>query len=189
MSMKKTRIIIIIIAAIIIILAILLTLLFLQLPKEIPKQGSGTITTLKSPTGTEEINVFLPSDSVYAKGSGMAINQNYTIYIINDTTIVAGMTAPTNVTATVTVTTDENEAFQPVLIWPAPLLPGNYDIIADCQGLGQQGAYDWPDAIDDIEINTTAGFFVIPETPLGTLAALLICITALAFKAKILGAR
>jgi len=170
------------------ILAILLSIAFIQAqppPNHIPDHGCGTITTLKNPTGTEEINTFLPSDSVYAKGSGMAINQNYTIIIINDTTIIKGMPIPPNITNTVTVTTDTNGAFPPTLIWPTPLTPGNYDIIADCQNTGQQESYDCPDTIDDIEINNTAGFFVIPETPLGTLAALFACLTAIALNKKL----
>jgi len=167
------------------ILAILLSITLLRVqppPNETPEYGCGTITTLKNMTGTEEINTFLLSDSIYAKGSGMRPNQKYTIIIINDTTIVEGMTIPANVTTTVTVTTDENGAFPPTLIWPAPPTPGNYDIIADCQNTGEQGVYDFPDAIDDIEINSTAGFFVIPEMPLGTIAVLFACLTAMALK-------
>jgi len=171
------------------ILAIVLSIAFIRVqqpPNETPEHGCGTITTLKNTTGTEEINTFLLSDSVYARGSGMGINQNYKIYIINDTTIVEGMTIPANVTTTATVATDENGAFEPTLVWPAPLTDGNYDIIADCQNAGDLGVYDFPDAIDDIEINTTAGFFVIPETPLGTLAILFACLTAMALNKKLL---
>jgi len=165
------------------ILAILLSIALIQAQPS--PNGGGTITSLKNTTGTEEINTFLLNDNVYAKGSGMATNQNYTIIIINDTTIIQGMTIPPNITNTVTVTTDENGAFPPTLIWPAPLTPGNYDIIADCRNTGQQGIYDFPDAIDDMEINNTAGFFVIPEIPLGTLAALLACLTAIALNKKL----
>jgi len=165
------------------ILAILLSIALIQAHP--PPNRCATITTLKNPTGTEEINTFLLNNNVYSKGSGMVTNQNYTIIIINDTTITIGMTIPSNITNTVTVTTDQNGAFSPTLIWPTPLTPGNYDIIADCQNTGQQGIYDSPDAIDDMEINNTAGFFVIPEIPLGTLAALLACLTAIALDKKL----
>lgn len=185
--MKKTLIITIIIG--IIILTILLSIAFIRVylpPSEKPEQGCGTITTLQNMTGTEEINLFLPSDDVYARGSGMCPNQNYTIIIINDTEIIENMPIPANITTTVTVTTNETGAFGPTLIWSTPLKAGNYDIIADCQDTGEQGIYDYADAIDDIEINTTAGFFVIPEIPLGTVAVMFACLTAMALSKKLL---
>lgn len=155
-----------------------------QSPTKTPTHASGAITTLKNATGTDEINTFLLSDNVYAKGSGMHKNQQYKIYIIVDTTITEGMAIPTNVTTTVTVTTDGNGAFGPILVWSNPLTTGYYDIIADCQNVGVQGYYDSPDAIDDIEVNATAGFFVIPEIPLGTIAVLSAGLTATLLKRK-----
>jgi hypothetical protein len=131
-----------------------------------------------------EINEFAPSDNVYAKGSGMLKNQEYKIYIIEDTTITDGMAIPTPVTTPVTVTTDDDGRFSPTLIWSGPLTPGYYDIIADCQNVGVSGYYDSADAIDDEEINVTAGFFVIPEVPLGTIAVLLASFAAVLVKRR-----
>jgi len=147
-------------------------IIFRPKPTQPPSHACGTITTLKNPTDTEEVNNFLPSESVYAKGSGMRKNANYKIYIITDTTITEGMAIPTPVIPTVTVTTDANGAFSATVIWSPTLTPGAYDIIADCQTSGVLGYYDDADAIDDEETHVTAGFFVIPEAALGTIGAL-----------------
>jgi len=147
-------------------------IIFRPKPTQPPTHACGAIVTLKNPADTQEINTFLPSDSVYAKGSGMGKNANYTIYIINDTTIIEGMAIPSNVTTPVNVTTDANGAFSATLIWSPTLTPGDYDIIADCQTAGVPGFYDNVDAIDDYEVHDTAGFFVIPEAALGTIGAL-----------------
>jgi hypothetical protein len=159
----------IIIAAI----AIASIIIFRPKPAETPPEHAcGAIVTLKSPTDTEEVNNFLPSDTVYAKGSGMRISATYKIYIIPDTTITEGMAIPAPVIPPVTVTTDGNGAFTATIIWSPTLTPGAYDIIADCQTSGVKGYYDDSDAIDDYETHVTAGFFVIPEAALGTIGAL-----------------
>jgi hypothetical protein len=50
-------------------------------------------------------------------------------------------------------------------------MPGKYDIIVD---VNMNGRYDQGvDAIDDNDIKVTAGFFVIPEIPLGTITAII----------------
>lgn len=140
--------------------------------EEPPEHACGAIVTLKSPTDTDEVDTFLPSDTVYAKGSGMRKNATYKIYIITDTTIIEGMAIPTPVIPPVTVTTNPNGAFSATVIWPPTLIPGLYDIIADCQTSGVPGYYDDADAIDDEETHVTAGFFVISEIALGTIATL-----------------
>lgn len=186
--MRKIRKPVLILALVVAIAVILLGFLLFQ-PKQpptvTPVHASGTITTLKSPTDTVEVNTFHMSDEVYAKGSGMLKNQVYKIYIIADTTIVDGMAIPSPVTPPVTVTTGPTGAFPPTKIWSAPLAPGNYDIIADCQGVGVLGHYDSGDAIDDEEVKVTAGFFVIPETSLGTIAVILAGSTVILLKRKI----
>ncbi len=170
--MKKIYIIVglcIIIAAI----AIGSVIIFRPKPAEQPpKHACGAIVTLKSPSDTEEVNIFLPSDKVYAKGSFMNKQRTYKIYIVNDTSLVIGMPIPDPIILPVTVTTDGNGKFGPTLIWSPPLKPGLYDIIADCQEDGVPGFLDNADAIDDEETHVTAGFFVIPEAALGTIGAL-----------------
>jgi len=137
-----------------------------------PEHACGAIVTLKSPTDTEEVNIFLPSDNVYAKGSFLNKQRTYKIYIVNDTELVIGMPIPDPVIPPITVTTDVSGKFGPTLIWSAPLKPGLYDIIADCQEDGVPGYLDNADAIDDEETHVTAGFFVIPEAALGTIGIL-----------------
>jgi len=145
----------------------------------------GTITSLSKPTDREEINKFKPTDSVYAKGSALKPLRRYIIYIINDTTLIEGMMIPPSVANPVTATADATGYLAPTLVWASPLKPGNYDIIADCQDEGVRGYLDDSDAIDDMEINYTAGFFVIPEVPLGAIMALSACALAFLIKRKI----
>jgi len=170
--MKKTPIIILM-SLLIIAIAIGSVIIFRPKPAEQPPEHAcGAIVTLKSPTDTEEVNIFLPSDNVYAKGSFLNIKRTYKICIINDTELVIGMRIPDPIIPPITVTTDSSGKFGPTLIWPAPLKPGLYDIIADCQEDGVPGYLDNADAIDDEETHVTAGFFVIPEAALGTIGIL-----------------
>ena len=185
--MKKK--VFIIFALCILIAAIVGVLIFLRLkPVEQPEQPAehacGTLTTLKSPTDTEEVNVFLPSDNVYVKGSFMNKQRTYTIYVINDTNLVMGNRIPTPVIPPINVTTDNEGEFGPTLIWSAPLRPGAYDIIADCVEDGVRGYLDNADAIDDGETHVTAGFFVIPEAMLGTIGTLSAAFAAAFLKHK-----
>ncbi len=145
----------------------------------------GTITSISKPTDREEINKFKPTDNVYAKGSALKPLRRYIIYIINDTWLEEGMVIPPSVANPVTATTDATGYLAPTLIWASPLKPGNYDIIADCQDEGVKGFLDDSDAIDDMEINDTAGFFVIPEVPFGVIMALSACALAFLIKRKI----
>jgi len=172
-NIEKKRLLIPVLVSIIVILVCLALFLYRQRSTMPITHPSGTIITLRDPSGTEEINAFLPNDNVYLKGLGMPKNHRYRIYIIEDVTIVQDMHIPSNVTTTTKITTDENGTFAPTLIWSAPLTPGRYDIITDSLDSGVQGRYDSPDAIDDGEIHVTAGFFVVSETSMGTIAALL----------------
>jgi hypothetical protein len=155
-----------------------------QSPTETPTHASGTIISLDDPAGTGEINEFLPTQTVYAKGEGMEPG-DYIIYIVPDvpTWIPGTTTIPTSV-ATTPVTVGASGTFGPTPIWSPTLTPGNYDIIADHQTLGTQGTYDVHDALDTGEIQVTAGFFVIPEVPLGTIAVLLASFTAVLIKRR-----
>lgn len=181
----KKKYVIVSICVVIAAIAIGLSVLFRQkLGETPPEHACGAIITLKSQTDTEETNIFHPGDNVYAKGSGMSKNKNYTIYIIPDTTIVEGMPIPTPVVPPVNVKTDGYGRFDPTLIWQAPLKPGLYDIIADCMDEGVPGYYDDRDAIDDEETHVTAGFFVISETALGTIGVLSAAFAATFLKHK-----
>ncbi len=62
--------------------------------------------------------------------------------------------------------------------WKGPLTPGKYDIVID---VNRNEKYDEGiDALDDVDIEVTAGFFVIPELPFGTLMGIVTCFLALA---------
>jgi len=71
--------------------------------------------------------------------------------------------------------------FPPTLVWDCAV-PGKYDIVLDVNG---NGIYDeGVDALDDMDVNS-AGFFVVPEYPLGTILGVAMCFAALAaFRSK-----
>ena len=94
------------------------------------------------------------------------------------TTWTDGMAIPSRVPDTATsVSSDASGNIQATLVWSWPLVPGKYDIVVD---VNDNGVYDAGiDAIDDSDIQVTAGFFVIPEVPLGTVMALAAMIIAL----------
>ncbi len=135
-------------------------------------------------------NTYLPGDPVYVKGVGLLKGRSYMIYIIPDkgTQIGPGDVIPIgDAVVTAHVTTDpQNGALAPTLVW-ANALPGFYDVFADCQDEGTQGVYEpHIDAKDEegVLIPPTAGFFVIPENPLGTIAVLSAGFTALYIKRR-----
>jgi hypothetical protein len=76
------------------------------------------------------------------------------------------------------VSSDSEGNIPPTPVWSDPLTPGKYDIVVDVNG---NGVYDEGiDALDDNDIEVTAGFFVIPEYGIGTILGLVGCFAALA---------
>ena len=113
---------------------------------------------------------FMIGDDVYGNGTGYLPQTTYDIYVVEDVTWVDGMAIPPRVPGTTTtVTTDANGNIPPTLLWSNPLTPGKYDIIVDVDSDGLY--YSETDALDDNDVKVTAGFFVVPEVPLGTLTA------------------
>ena len=88
------------------------------------------------------------------------------------------MVIPSRVSGTViTVSSDAIGDIPATLVWGDPLVVGKYDIVVDVNG---NGMYDEGiDALDDSDIEVTAGFNVIPEVPLGTIMASAVMIIAL----------
>jgi len=136
---------------------------------------SVTVTFTKIPAIIESCDMagakkdtFMVGDDVYANGTGYQPRATYDIYVVEDVTWVDGMAIPPRVPGTTTtVTTDTNGNIPPTLLWSSPLTPGKYDILVDVDGDGLY--YAEADALDDNDIEVTAGFFVIPEVPLGTI--------------------
>ena len=129
------------------------------------EETENSITSLNSPTGEIEVNMFYPTDNVYAMGSGMEPENYYTIYIVENTRWIKNSTTISQcvvVRSIPNVLTNEYGEFGPILVWATPLTPGYYDIIADCETAGTPGTYDGCDALDDFEVKG-AGFFVVTE--------------------------
>jgi len=122
---------------------------------------------------------FALTEDVYVVGSGYTPSTTYDAYIVDDVTWTDGMAIPPRVPGTAsTIDSDPAGVVPPTLVWGLPLILGKYDIVVDVNG---NGVYDeGVDALDDMDV-TTAGFFVIPEFPLGTITGLASCLAALGF--------
>ena len=147
------------------------TVTFTEIPEYIP-----TIESCDS-TGTKK-DTFVLSDKVYATGTGYYPNTTYDVYLVEDVTWVDGMAIPPRVPGTATsISSDASGNVPATLLWSDPLVPGKYDIVVDFDSDGLY--YTESDALDDNDIEVTAGFFAIPEVPLGTLMASLATIIGL----------
>ncbi|NVM57463.1 MAG: hypothetical protein HWN51_05025 [Desulfobacterales bacterium] len=124
------------------------------------------------------------ADTVYVKGAGYSPSTTYDVYLVEDVTWVDGMAIPPPVAGTIaSISSDATGNVPATLLWSDPLVPGRYDIVVDVDGDGLY--YAESDALDDNDIEVTAGFFVIPEYPLGTVLGLVTCFAALAaYKSK-----
>lgn len=127
-------------------------------------------------------------NNVYVKGSipnQLSLNIQsmntgaYPIYVVEDSSWIDNMPIPPRVPGTeISVTPDISGNIDPTLVWNSPLTPGKYDIVVD---VNNNGFYDVGiDALDDSDIEVTAGFFVIPEFWFGTILGLAACFSALA---------
>ncbi len=116
-------------------------------------------------------DTFTLSDTVYMYGNQYDPDQEYTIYVVADTSWTDGMAIPTRIAGTATTaTSDASGNIAVTQIWSPPLTPGKYDIVVDVNG---NDLYDIGiDALDDNDIQVTAGFFVIPEYTFGTILGL-----------------
>jgi hypothetical protein len=135
------------------------------------------------PSGTKK-DTFSTSEPVTAKASNLQATTTYPIYLVQDVvTWGDGNIIPTRVAGSITsITSDNTGTVNPIAIWTSPM-PGQYDIIID---VNSNGKYDASiDAIDNNEIVTTAGLFVVPEYALGGLFALAACFMGfIAFKKR-----
>lgn len=162
--------------------ALTLTSSFARYTYAHPDPG-GTLRSTTSSDPVDEVNTFRSGDEVYVKGLGLTPGVRYRISIVYDQTHwIEWTTSPPAVPGTLQpiVTADINGDFGLRLVWSSAAL-GDYDILADCIDYGFLGCYDPYDALDDFEVGT-AGFHVIAEIPLGTIAVLLACIASIVAK-------
>ena len=153
----------------------------------------GTLRSTTAANPPDEVNVFNPGDEVYVLGLGLLPNAPYDVWIVSDQiNWVFGTPLPPPFPGTIVlnIVTDGFGNFPKTLIWVSAA-PGKYDIIADClpiPGVPSPGTlpglFDAFDSLDDFETQVTAGFFVIPEIPLGTVMGLFACFAAFCVKRK-----
>lgn len=131
--------------------------------------------------GAQKDTFDIPED-VYVVGIGYPVNVGphpHDLWVVEDVaTWTDGMAIPSRVSGTATsVSSDASGNIPATLVWSGPLVPGKYDIVVDVDG---DGKYDAGiDALDDSDVQVTAGFFVVPEVPLGTIMASAAMIIAL----------
>ena len=129
-------------------------------------------------TGVKK-DLFSIADNVYVTGTGYQAFMKYDLYLVNDQIVwTDGMLIPARISGTQMSVTSNAGNIPPTLAWTNLLIPGKYDIIVDVNG---NGMYDVGiDAIDDNDIEVTAGFFVIPEITFGSMMAVASMFAALA---------
>ena len=105
-------------------------------------------------------------EDVYVTGSGFITDKNADIYVVRDQDWNDSDTIPADVTGSVETVSVVNGDIDPVLVWNAPLVIGEYDIVIDAN---QNGVYD---ASTDGLDSGSPGFVVIgmpccPSVPVG----------------------
>ena len=73
------------------------------------------------------------AQTVYATGSGFVPNTSVDVYIIPDLKWTDGMAIPPDVSSdgVNTLTTNLAGDLGPAIVWPSPLVPGDYDVVTD----------------------------------------------------------
>lgn len=94
-----------------------------------------------------------------------------------------GLSIPSRIPSTATIITSDSEGtIVPTNVWIDPQTQGKYDIIVD---VNDNGLYDeGVDALDDSDIEVTAGVEVIPEFPVAMIVPILAGISLIAFVVK-----
>jgi hypothetical protein len=127
------------------------------------ERAEATIETCDS-TGLSR-NVFNLTETVYVNGTGFSPSATYEICVVNDVALWSdGMEIPARILGTATtVSSDSSGNIPPTAAWGGGLNLGKYDIVVDVDG---NGVYDEEiDALDNDDIEVTAGFLAIPEFP------------------------
>jgi len=140
---------------------------------------TATLPTIEScDAGGTVKDSFDVSDTFYAKGSGYSPFATYNVYIVDDIVWVDGMNIPSRIPGTVlSMTMDASGNIPPITFWFPPLALGKYDIMVD---VNNNSKYDASiDALDDNDIQVTAGFQVVPEFPSFIILPLFMMVTLL----------
>ena len=100
---------------------------------------------------------FLTREAVYDVGNGFLPGTSINIHIVNAIPWTAGMPIPSDISSDGinTVTTNPSGNLGPVMVWPATLTKGSYDIVFDAD---QNGQYDV--GIDFVDHISLSGFTV-----------------------------
>jgi hypothetical protein len=146
-----------------------------------PAQVLGPLVESCNPTGNRK-DTFSLGETVYVCGEGFSPSATYTFYILEDSgdSWYDGKAIPLEGWISNTVTTISADAqgnFGPTAVWVDPQIMGKFDVIVDVNG---NGRYDVGiDALDDGDVEITAGLYLVPEfsailiLPLFALATLL----------------
>jgi beta propeller repeat protein len=111
-----------------------------------------------------EKNSFDATETAFVNGSGFQPSTTHAVYVVSDMTWTDGINIPPRVSGTAPeILSDSSGKVVPSRIWNMPPPIGKYDIIVDVNGNGKCDAN--VDAIDDNDVQITAGLQVIPEFP------------------------
>ncbi|UCB59784.1 MAG: hypothetical protein JSW72_06560, partial [Candidatus Bathyarchaeota archaeon] len=124
-------------------------------------------------------DTFNLTDVIYINGTGYSPSETFIVYVVEDVASWSdGMSIPSRIPGTATtVTSNPSGEIPPTAVWSTDLAEGTYDIIVDVNG---NGLYDFGvDALDDNDIEVTAGLLIIPEFPTAAISAVALMLTTL----------
>jgi len=148
------------------------------------KIESATAVIESSNSMAEQKDIFELEETVYVAGNGYSPSTTYNLYVVEDVaTWPDGMIIPTRVPGTaITISSNSEGGIPPTVAWSNPQIIGKYDIIVD---VNDNGVYDSGlDALDDGDIEVTAGAQIIPEFPTGIVLTIFVSITLFALIIK-----
>jgi hypothetical protein len=126
-------------------------------------------------------------ETIYVMGTDYAPSTSYPVYVVVDTRWTDGIAFPSRVEDSATsITSNTGGDIEATPVWSSPLTLGKYDIVVDLNG---NGVYDeGVDALDDSDVEVTAGVEVIPEFTVAMLIPVLagISLIALIMKKRLL---
>jgi hypothetical protein len=123
------------------------------------------------------------AEPIAVMGEGYVPSASYGVYVVVDTTWTDGLAIPSRVADTATTVTSNTEGvIEPTVVWTTPLSEGAFDVVVDTNGNGQYDA--GVDALDDSDIEVTAGVIVIPEFTIAMLVPILVGIGLIAVIVK-----